>query len=256
MSQRKIDDFIGTDSEYIVYLERKVRHLIAHPGSLSPPPSFDGNNDFDIIEYDPVSSTQDASKSLRPAKRQRTQDKGRWEGEMDAMLRDINDEDLALKRKSVGLSSSPDILMALDLIIDGKRPPTERVANDTHLSVVCYDPSNIVVQLLDSFATRTAALEIDATFTTQIYHFRMLVFISLCCVALKRGVAMSVIENIMQKCVSDSTGKNLSRLRSGALWVNRMMSTLAADGFGHLAYEIFVLCELEESISLTNGRKF
>jgi hypothetical protein len=174
---------------------------------------------------------------------------------MDAMLSDINDEDLVSRRKSVGLSSSSDILMALDLLVDGKMPP-DRVASDTSLSIVCYDPSNAIVQLLDSFATRTAALVIDKTFITQIYRFRMLVFVSLCCVALKRGVLVSVIEKIMQKCVSGSTAKNLSHLRSGALWVNRMMSTLASDGFGHLAYELFVLCESEESITVIHYRKF
>ncbi len=249
ISQRRIDGFVGTDHEYIAYLESKYLELkaqssIAHPGPPSPPPSFDGDNDFKIFRYEPCSSTQGSSQPPRPAKKQRTQERwqDRLEEEMDAMLRDINNEDLALRRKRVGLSLSSDILMALDLIVDGKTPRTERVTSDTNISVVCYNPSNAIVQLLDSFAVGTAALGIETAFLAQVYHFRILVLVSSCCVALDRGVPMIVVEDIMRKCVSESTAKNLSRLRGGALWVNRMMSALAAV-LGHLAYELFILCE-------------
>jgi hypothetical protein len=162
---------------------------------------------------------------------------------MDAMLSDINGHDLVSRRKSVRLSSSSDILLALDLIVDGKTPRTELVASDTNLSVVCYDSYHALAQRLNSFAIGTAALGIEKTLLAQVYHFRMLVLVSACCVALDRAVPMRVIEDVMRKCVSDTTEKNLSRLRGGVYWVNRMMCALAADGLRHVAYELFILCK-------------
>jgi hypothetical protein len=75
------------------------------------------------------------------------------------------------------------------------------------------------------------------------FFFRVFVFVSLCCVALHNGTDQGLVDQIMQKCVSESSEKNLARLRNGALWVNRMMAALAADGFDYLAYELFVLCK-------------
>lgn len=73
----------------------------------------------------------------RPAKRQQIQD--RWEYKMNAMLSDINGHDLVLRRKSVRLLSLSNILLALDLIVDGKTLRTELVASDINLLVVCYN---------------------------------------------------------------------------------------------------------------------
>ncbi|OBT59274.1 hypothetical protein VE04_00369 [Pseudogymnoascus sp. 24MN13] len=282
-SRTRIDQFDGTDSEYIAYLESKVLqlsiircppppHSKAHQLTTnhSPPPSppsevrelttnrsspslsrsevrdeaIDGSDGdevlFDTLEIILYNPSQDSSHN--PAKkRQRIQT--RWEHEMDGMLSDIpKSKDWSPKRESVGLASSAKILVALDVIIHGRGPQMDLNTGQTDLSVVCYDRSNAILQLLNTFAITTAALQIETTFTRQTYRFRVFVFVSLCCVALHHGVEKRFVEEAMQKCVSDSCGKNLTRLRNGALWVNRMMSTLAADGLGHRAYELFVLC--------------
>ena len=48
----------------------------------------------------------------------------------------------------------------------------------------------------------------------------------------------------MRRYISFTNGRNLDRLRHGMRWGNWMMSVLAADGFGHMAYEYFVICKL------------
>ena len=58
---------------------------------------------------------------------------------MDIILRDINNEDLALRRKHISLLLLSDILMALDLIVDSKISRTERVTSDTNISVIEYN---------------------------------------------------------------------------------------------------------------------
>jgi hypothetical protein len=94
--------------------------------------------------------------------------------------------------------------MALDLIVNRG---TERITRNVDRSVVIYNPFNAIIQLLDSFAIKIAVLGIKERFTTQIYHFRMFVFVSLYCVALYYSAPMANVEKIIKKCISDSTLK-------------------------------------------------
>ncbi|CZT13617.1 uncharacterized protein RAG0_17119 [Rhynchosporium agropyri] len=249
-SRKRINNFCGTDAEYIEYLESKVCQLSAIESPPSPARSVvreDAINNCDsgkhptttlaFIEYDPHTDGIDRPSQSPASKRQRTQP--RWEREMDEMLRDFPDtRNWASKRKEVGLTSADSILRAFDILIHGKESQTEAALIEANFSMFSADR---VLQLLNNFAVGTAALQIDQTFTTQIYHFRVFVFVSLCCVALHQCVDTNLVEEVMAKCVSASSAKNLSKLRSGALWVNKMMSRLAARGLDHRAYELFIL---------------
>lgn len=257
--RKRIDDFCGTDTEYIDYLESKICQLTATESPPSPVRSVvpeDAINDCDsdehptpsitFIEYDPHIDRLDHRSQSQAPKRQRIQP--RWEREMDEMLRDFPDAgNWASKREEVGLTSSDNILKALDILIHGKESQAEAAPIEANSSIISADR---VSQLLNNFAVSTAALQIDQAFTTQIYHFRMFIFVSLCCVALDQRVDGDLVEEVMAKCVSGSSAKNLSKLRSGAFWVNKMMSRLAAQGLGHRAYELFILCEFRESTNI------
>ena len=219
---------------------------------LSPPSprsevreeAVDGYSDGDeasdtlrIIPYEPETKEE----SFRPAKRRRTQQ--RWEREMDEMIpASLYSQDWISRRNAVGLSSATKIIEAFDMLT-GTRTRTDLTVIARDDSVACHDSSKAILQLLTTFANATAVLEVEAEFTTQVHNFRVFVFVSLCCVALYYGVSLNSIDDIMRKCISDSHWRHLARLRRGALWTNRMMNTLVGDGFGHLAYEVFVLCE-------------
>jgi len=248
-SRSRIGNFPGTDSEYIAYLESIVRQAIPTHALPSPPRSVErseasndcdgdeaGPNSIKFISYEP--EPEPYNDNSRSAKRQRTQ--LRWMGEMDSMLDDLSVSDWSSERKRVGLASSAEILTALDIVI-GNKPRSELAVCNT---VACYDTSNTVLQLLDTFGSATAALRVGKTFATQIYLFHELVFVSTCSVALNHGVDQDKVDEIMRKHISCTDGRNLDRLRSGALWVNRMMSILAADGLGYMAYEYFVIRKL------------
>ncbi len=162
---------------------------------------------------------------------------------MDEMISDMNTEDWPSRRRTVGLSSETEILVALDMMIHGTKSQIQLTASEGNLPMGCHHPSKPVLQLLNAFATTTANLQTQARFTKQTVFFREFVFVSLCCVALHNGAEQKLVNQIMQKCISDSSEKNLALLRNGALWVNRMMVALADDGFDYLAYELFVLCK-------------
>lgn len=246
---RRIHNFRGNDQEYITYLES----LVLRVTPPSPPYSdvrdeaidssdSDANNPLVIIEYQPGYPVEDeqrlpihAEKKKRPAPR--------WEKEIDEMIGDIPPQDWSLRRKTVGISSEASIFVALDILIHGVKPQRGQMGEEADTLMANDYASDSVLHLLDTFALATASLQVHEAFTTQVLNFRVFVFVSLCCVALHNGAEQELVDKIMQKCVSDSCQKNLTRLRNGALWVNRMMAQLAADGFSYLAYELFVLCK-------------
>jgi hypothetical protein len=136
----------------------------------------------------------------------------------------------------------------LDIMIHGK-PRTE---DRNPISLPSHHSLNRVQQILDDFDTATVALEKEKAFIGQMGHFRQFLLASLCCVVLHKSHDTDTIEmvnEIMRRRVSDTSEKNLARLRKGALWVHSRMAELAGDseGYegnsGHLAYEIFVLCK-------------
>lgn len=237
-SQKRIGNFLGTDSDYIAYLESIIHQAIPMHALPSPPCSSDkaGPSSIGFISYEP--ELYNDNLRPRPAKRQRTQP--RWKHEMDGMLHDLKISDWSSEREKVGLASSAEILTAFDILIATK--PSMGLAVCT--TVACYDTSNAVLQLLETFGSATAALKVGKTFAKQIYLFHELIFVSTCSVALQHGANQDEVDEIMRRHISSTDGKNLDRLRSGALWANRMMNKLAADGFKHMAYEFFVIRKL------------
>jgi hypothetical protein len=136
------------------------------------------------------------------------------------MLKDISDtKDWSLKRASVGLLSSTDLLSAFDMIIHNTvSPPKPALTNtDVDFSLVCSEPDNAALRLLSSYAKVTAILKIGKAFMAQIVDFRVLVFVSICCVLLHHGVTKGLIDQVMRQSISNSGDKNLDRLRSAAL---------------------------------------
>lgn len=239
--QQRIDNFQGTVDDYIAYLETKVKKL---SGCRSPPFSPSDVRDDEIHNSDSVASTPQLKfiphdSNAPPAKRQR-KSKPRWQIEMDNMLCNIpSATDWPSKRSIVGLSSLTGVTNAFDMIIGGITPSTKPITTDPDCSLVQFQS----LQLLNSYATTIAALEIEKTFTTQIFHFCKLVFVSLCEVLVYYGVKIKLVDDVMKICISQSDPGNLVVLRRGARWVNRMISALVTKGLGHLASETFVLCK-------------
>ncbi|KAG9229473.1 hypothetical protein BJ875DRAFT_488887 [Amylocarpus encephaloides] len=208
-TEQRINNFQGTLSEYVAYLETKVKQLTT---VYSPPSS-------------PQSDVCDE------------------QNEMDNMLRDIpSAEDWSSKRRAVGLSSLPEILVTFNAIIKNVIPSIEPTTTESDCVLARFRPADAALQITNSYANGVAAMEIGRKFTTQIVNFCTLVFVSLCHVLVYHGIEKRRIDIVMQACVSQSDPKNLNVLRRGSGWVNRMISTLVVGGLRHLGSEIFVLC--------------
>ena len=119
------------------------------------------------------------------------------------LLASLSLQDWLSKRRTVGLLSSAKTLEAFDMII-GIIPRTAPDVTKGDLSVACYDSFNAILRLLDAFANTTAVMGIEEAFITQVYNFRVFVFVLLCYVALYYSVDPTVVDDIMRKCISGS----------------------------------------------------
>jgi hypothetical protein len=260
-TKRRIDGFRGTDSQYVAFLESKVQQLTevvlkgqgcftqtpicSPPTSPRPRDNYDSgpNHKLRFIEYDP--------EALQPSVKKQKTKAPRWQSEMDDMLRGISSSPGWIsKREEVGLSSPVELLAAYDIIIDGARPLAKPGTADVDRSLIRYEPSRALLQLVNTYAATTAALEVDKKFTVQVYRFRVLVLVSLCCVLLHNGVDKGLVDEAMHAGISQSEDRHLDLLRRGASWVNRVIYELGSNGLGHRASELFVLCESLEPASV------
>ena len=223
----RVDNFEGTALEYITYLESLLLTTANYsppsraaqpspPSSPSPSPSDLPDEAIDtsvgdethtdllkFIQYEPLTCS---------GKRKR----GRWEKEMNKVISEMTTDSLGSKRAKTGLSSEADIIKALDIMIYGK-PRTNLITDLVTSKVTTMDRRSNILQILDDFAEITTALGVTKSFAGQMCRFRRFLSVSLCCVALHNGTDPELLDEFMKKHISNSSEKNLNRLRNAAL---------------------------------------
>jgi len=227
IAKTRIDDFVGTDSQYIIYLETKLAQLTRnHPFPFSP--QSDVGDELTFVLFKPEILYSLAAKGPKS--------KPRWQNEMDSMLGNIlTAKDWPSKREFTGLSSESKLFVVFDTIISSTIPLTKSTSAGPS-SLAPFELGH-ALRLVSSYAKSVAAMNTEKVFTTQIVNFCNLIFVSQCCVLLHHGVEKSQVDDLMKLCIGRSDPKNLDVLRRGAIWVNRMIYALAGDGLGQLASE-------------------
>ena len=226
----RIDNFQGSDSEYIIYLERKVTQL-TRPHSPPSSPQADVGDKLRFVPFEP--GTLATCGKTTP---------NRWQNEMDKMLGSFpGDGDWSSKRESTGLSTESKLLLAFDIITGISMPSVKPTTVGSNL--LAPAELDTAFRLVGGYAKSVAAMNTEKVFTTQIVNFCNVIFMSQCCDLLYQGVEASRVDDLMKICISKSDPKNLGVLRRGAIWVNRMIRVLAGDGLGQRASEAFVLCK-------------
>lgn len=237
---KRLYKFEGSDIEYILYLERRLnaieRNPLASPAILSPPssPTVSGNEReirraLRIIPYQFL-STQSSQPPIKHAKSD-------WIKEADQLVNEVPyAKDWAKRWEIHGIKK------AIAAVLGYSPPPS--------VELHCTDPvarqEDKQAALLASATRYAGALQnfrIDACLGTLIAALQELVFVSLCQVLIHHGISETDINFVMRISISKSSEKHLKRLRSGALWVNRLINQLHWQGWRERASEVFILCE-------------
>jgi len=268
----RLHGFQGTDQEYISYLEGVILSTVRSRPPSPPTLSSHGGDDGEL--YTPRSpvglasnagalssegvrgtSTGSASRKMtlaqKPAnknnqltfvydkhsfgppvtKRARSQEP-RWRKYADDMLQEI---------ATVDTWSSADNDRAITIILGTLR---ESGSSDVSNPVVKPMPLTGLLDCATRYAKQNRASHTEMNFSRKLLSFQDLVFVSLCVVLIHCGVDQGKVDDVMRICISASSAKHLCRLRSGAVWANRLINHLFRQGWGHHATDVFVFGRL------------
>ncbi|KAH8909457.1 hypothetical protein BR93DRAFT_924438 [Coniochaeta sp. PMI_546] len=259
MPVKRVDDFCGDGLAYASYLCEQlfrtlplseVTHLLEEQlkkiqpaiQCLTPPPN--AGHDFVEISWP---TQQDLPANGKPAISSHTEQELSGNGKprnlgprTTCFFKNlpISEEQWVQKRKSVGLSSSDDILRAVDYLTTGK------LTYDN--STTDYTTSPDVQDVLNAFAHNSGKSLVKGQFTQMLSHFNSLVFIATCQVALDQGHPKSGVDDAQRQFLEESSGKceaapkQLAKHRSAVRWLLQEQQRQFRRGLGHRGLEIFI----------------
>jgi hypothetical protein len=229
MDRTRLDNFAGSDEQYVDYLEIQVLNYRNphYPLQITPPhsPTLESQAcQLEFSQFDPL--TIPSTKKPR-----------QWEKEIDTYLADVPPITLwERRRQSLELVWNHDIGFVLATLLNGDIPNRTFAPQDTS-PVICSSP---LLQRAHTFAISTNHMQKKSKLLTNICHFRGLLFGSLCAVLVKTGIRHEDVDPIMKVCLKE---RNFARYRSGAVWANRQMSALISCGWANRATELFLICK-------------
>lgn len=267
--------------DYVLRLESRISYLEKHhrkcnlnpslPISLQSPPespndsdgeSENGTKSFSIKKSHPTRPTNEptigfihyelpmAEKVVQRPLRHR------WMHEADILLKEIPEATTWVEKwEKRGLSHKFHYHNAVGTVLG--TPPTAESRFDAMSSATAIldnHDCNVRENLLASVSRYAETVKSSGAAVREAAHiaaFQELVFVSLCVILLDHGVETAMVDEIMRICVSDSSERNLRRLRLGALWVNKVIHELQWAGWGERASGIFILCKVSLNLNLS-----
>ncbi|KAL9609975.1 MAG: hypothetical protein Q9167_005303 [Letrouitia subvulpina] len=178
----------------------------------------------------------------------------RWKDEADNLLRKIPSAEQWLNAwKKYGDGN------IVDALTQGLAPDSEVQAVSLITSApVCNNENtnDFLLSRLSSYARAIKSCPLHLAWYRDQATFRELIFVSFCEVLVKSGTHMKAVNDIMRIYVTDSSWRNLTRLRKGALWVNKLIHTLQDRGWRHRATLVFILCNAPHGKDIAQYARF
>ncbi|KAL2048952.1 hypothetical protein ABVK25_010805 [Lepraria finkii] len=267
--RRQNNGSYGSEQDYIIQLQLRLKLLEDHHRGCnlntsksifqSPPasPDVSGEESESDTESVPAENSHPATVSNKPilqfiqyelpaADAVRRPIRPRWMQEADILLAEIPVATEWVKTwEDCGISSRHHNHNAIATVLGTPTTPDNRAGNLSSAFTTLDCQGRNFRENLITYATRYGEIvrssEATAKLATNMAAFQQLVFVSLCVILEDRGIDTSIVDGIMRTCISDSSSKNLRRLRSGALWVNKAITELQWRGWNQRASEIFIL---------------
>lgn len=241
------EDYINRPLANCLQLPAATTHNLPSTARDLPPtthdlqPTAEAAKILTIIEFEP--------QSLKPQTKTKLLQCGElpWQKVADQLVAKVPDAvQWTTTRENLGWRSTKDIISSTcnrrrQLVLDttygsaGGQTPGSGPQDTTH----------DLVALANDYAWATKSSQMNANFACLLASFQELIFASLCVVLEQYGTNVTIVDNAMRICISNSTSKSLKRLRYGAVWANRMIVKLAnIKGWDcYQATEMVFLCE-------------
>ncbi|KAL5361427.1 hypothetical protein BJX96DRAFT_176225 [Aspergillus floccosus] len=250
-SRRRLLPFDGNDEEYIAYLERellKARQKQSAPSETAIPSRSENANGLRFLYYDP---SQEEFGGGSPTAFTQCRDskacggcedpKKQWEKEMDSFLRDIGSvKDWMDKRTVYHLNTAEDNGQAVTILL-GRMGSVELKAKQQEGPPLLQNDNKDLIMRGCDYGARANISVGHGKRMVLLGKFQELIFVSYCEVMIYVGTSRETVDWMMRRYISDSTSKNLERIRTGSVWVNRCVAQLLAQSWGYASWEIFLL---------------
>ncbi len=220
----RIDNYEGTQAEYVAYLEEEVRRL-RRPAQLPTPPPERPSPEREWVSWNPQEGFDEAKRA--PLK---------WPDRVKPFFEAVprDEEQWQSKRRALGLSNADEILNTFaDLISCGYEESADSSPTESE-------------SILVSFGRRVGTLIRRAERLHKLSHFCSLIFVAACCVALENGQPVQFVDEALREFFKALRGtectagaKTLARYRRSALWIVKRMDELYPS-LGHRAFELFL----------------
>lgn len=247
MSGGRVFPYPGDNESYILYLESQLMMALTMLGYISPletPVTTE-----DIVSQEPLSADSIQFVQCHPQREVRSREvpggkPPKWKTQLDAFIRAIPSQAQWVDaRNKAGIHTTARNQSALRLMLGHA---TEASPNDlrggTMISRATYAPHKGLVLRGYQYAEFINSCVDDRNFTVSVVAFQKLIFVSYCVVMLQAGISRDTTNDMMRHYFHHTNDeKYLEGYRCGALWVNRCVAELLAQGWGHKSWEIFLL---------------
>lgn len=239
---RRLFDFPGDKDQYITFLESEL--MKAKPflnldpvGPSKPGPSQ--TERFHFIEYRPQ-----AAGHARPGPPDEGSEK--WRRQLCDFISAIPGEaDWGKARTKAGIDVATKNQQAMLLMLGHTSMAifneTRDVASLNERQVAILPYTQRLIAKGCEYGNFMVHCRDDRNFAVTVTAFQKLIFVSYSVVVIRAGVPKDITDDMMRSYTGDQNEGTLEKYRSGALWANRCMAALLANGWGHKSWEIFLL---------------
>jgi len=162
----------------------------------------------------------------------------RVDKELDNFLKDVPPmRHWISKRQEASLESVRENRQATRILLGLGARDDDRVTQEAN--------GSSLLDLAEVYFKHCQKVKATGKWYTRMHHFTSLVAISWCQVLVKAQHPVHEVDSMMKRVLKNEQHeeRTLRRLRSGAVWVSKCITSLADAGWGDRATEIFLLCE-------------
>lgn len=263
-NMQRVDKFVGTQEQYIAYLEsrcmeqsqlhrvlsQKYERLLRHHESCAAS-IIQYNNDLRPYGASPESSSfLQYQKSLNSngshrkfihwnysAQRfhlkqaiRRPPQVPRWQHLADDLIEKTPIGSRWWTMLSdIGIGSLSEVSTALEFLLEHNTSTAifPRLPS-TEVAIVQPARCDMLLDYVTAYATALKARDISTNVTSMLVNFSKFLFVDLCIVLESEGVEKDDVNNMMRITISDATDLSLDRIKRAVKWTNSMCDKLSA----------------------------
>ncbi|KAF2158938.1 hypothetical protein M409DRAFT_61210 [Zasmidium cellare ATCC 36951] len=247
-----IDNFRGSPSEYILYLEKTIislrqRQAQCHCHAASPHTQANdhdhversGHEELEIVQFCPTASSPTTNVTK---KRRLERHMPRWQEKVLTLVEETPKASkwiLRLQEKGIFDAMCNGKAVSNLLLLDAERETRTTSREDFSMTRVFRSSP---LARIEHYARVSVQKEMTAAVATSLANYQKLLVLSACVVLAGTGTASEDVYGIVRICMgNDVTDVHCRRILRGCRFVHELMDTLYMGGWGLRAFELLLL---------------